>query len=206
MNFEDMIFNDENEEDTDNNNVDTTKNNVDDFSDFENEIESSDSEIRNPKKVAIISVIAGVVVISLALAIGNIGNKMKASNSSSSEKTESKEVAVTPAVKNSNSSSSNNTTNDWVLIDGISDMQISGEKESDFTVISIKNYAKVQNGNGDKVIRSIANGYVGGLVGTYEIEIPYDKAVNVKAGTQLKVSYNYAIRNEAMIITSLKFI
>ena len=98
-----------------------------------------------------------------------------------------------------------NEKNEWIAFNDNLNLEFNLEAEADFTVTSIQNYVKVANADNDKIIKSVVKGNISGLVGTYEVELPYDKASKLDTGTLIKMKYRYCEDKGSIIVGELIF-
>lgn len=74
-----------------------------------------------------------------------------------------------------------------------------------FEVTGIKHVAKAINNKNDKIIKSIVYGSISGLSGTYEVEVPYDKAILLTNGSEFEIEYRYGIRNGVRLVGEIRY-
>lgn len=192
---------------------------------FDNNEESS------PKKVAIIAIIIGIVILTIVLLIFSISNHFKEKNQSEIVNSNTLQQSVNDIEgnkvyegQNQYQSEQNNidaeinqddtsdeipeidASNNWVEFGLAGDISFDEEYSGEFTVTNIQHFAKVVNKNNDKIVKSIVTGNISGLVGTYEVEIPYYKAVKLQPGTLLKIQYKYGVQNGVKVIGEIIFV
>lgn len=95
--------------------------------------------------------------------------------------------------------------NEWVELKQDDYLSMNKEVNSRFTVTSIKHLAKKINENNVILVKSIVKGNISGLVGTYEVEMPYDKAKYLKNGTEFKITYTMMEKNDVKIIGEIRY-
>ncbi len=95
--------------------------------------------------------------------------------------------------------------NEWVELKQDDSLSMNKEVNSRFTVTSIKHLAKKINENNVILVKSIVKGNISGLVGTYEVEMPYDKAKYLKNGTEFKITYTMMEKNDVKIIGEIRY-
>lgn len=189
---------------------------------------------KNPKKVAIIAIIMGIVLITICLALFSLSQHLKERNRDDTQQnisntvnstvndiegnkenignefngnTDSSEDTVSSGGVNDDSNINNdNDVNDWVQFEVAGDITFDNVIDGELTVTSIQHFAKVTNIQNDKMVKSVVKGNISGLVGTYEVEIPYYKAVKLQIGTLLKIQYKYASQNGVKVIGEIIFI
>lgn len=190
--------------------LDDTENNED------SSVDENEAERKKSKRVAIMAVVAGLVVLVLCFGVGRIAKNKRIADSNKSsvvsteqksnkvsKDTDSKKVVEEKKQVNT-SDNKGSSQGSWVEIEYDNELKFKGPVYGDFTVVSIKSYGKLINENGDKIIKTIAKGNISGLVGYYEIDIPYNKAGSIPVGTVLKVSYNIVDKESGYIIDNLK--
>lgn len=189
---------------------------------------------KNPKKVAIIAIIMGIILITICLALFSLSQHLKERNRDDTQQnisntvnstvndiegnkenignefngsTNNSEGKVSSSGVNDDSNINNdNDVNDWVQFEVAGDITFDNIIDGELTVTSIQHFAKVTNVQNDKMVKSVVKGNISGLVGTYEVEIPYYKAVKLQIGTLLKIQYKYASQNGVKVIGEIIFI
>ncbi len=160
-------------------------------------------DTKSVKKTAIIAAAAGFVIIVAALGIRGLVNK----NKNNSEPTV-KPTQTTVGQTAGNQSGTQPVTvydSGWVQFTKDNGISIDQEISSNFTITSIKHLAKVVNENNDKMVKSIVTGNISGLVGTYEIEVPYEKARHLTVGAVFNITYRCTTENGVKIIGEVKY-
>lgn len=74
------------------------------------------------------------------------------------------------------------TDNAWTFDDA--------KQEGTLSVTSVKTYANYNTSAGEAQLKTVVNGGVSGLAGTYEVNLPVELSGLVKVGTKLEVEYN----------------
>lgn len=93
----------------------------------------------------------------------------------------------------------------WVEFNGTSSFEFSSQIESTFTATNIRYFASVANSYEDKSIKAVVTGNVSGLVGSYEMEIPYDMASGLSVGVSFKCYYKIADAGEYKVVTGITY-
>lgn len=96
-------------------------------------------------------------------------------------------------------------SNGWIVVDSDPGLQFSQPIESVFTVTNIRYETKVVEAQRTLLLKGIVTGSIDGMYGTYEADVPYDKAVNLTVGTQLFVKYILAEKNGVQYVSSIDF-
>ncbi len=184
------------------------------FDDYEEY--SEDNNIQNDKNVmgvALISIVVGVVVIVIAFSLIGVANRFQGRE----EKTEKIENNIIDRVESRVETITSkvtiipekgidiNNANDWVEFKRGEGIELDKEVEALFTVTSIQHMAKVVNEKNDKIIKSIVKGNISGIAGTYEIDIPYEKAELLSDGAVFTIVYRYTMRNGTRVIGEIKY-
>ena len=190
--------------------------------------EETEENHKNTKRIAVISSIAGLSIMLLALSMSscvrNIKNKQalkessaviasndisngsnvvkEESKASNSEGTVAKNSGGGESISNgveTNVSISNKK--DWVEFEPKDYGESSDAIESIFTVTDIKGYVNNSNQNGNVLLRYVAIGNVIGIKGEYELNINYRASLKLSAGTQIKVWYRTVeVENKKIIV------
>lgn len=95
------------------------------------------------------------------------------------------------------------TDGGWDEIE-LSELAFSNVINGDFTVTSIKAYAK-DSKTGEKTVKAVVTGGISGLSGTYELEIPYSKAEKLAVGDSFSVKYRIAKLNDYTIVGDISY-
>lgn len=178
------------------------------------ELEEEDDKTTK-KKIALFSIGLGIVVLIVGAIIANIATKSRQHRTNelnqtytAEYETQAKEVKTTK--KNDENVSINQPaittdSNQWIEVDLSEPIKFQATISSDFTVTSIKHYAKITNSNNDRCLRTIVTGSISGLTGTYELEVPTDKAQNLKIGSIFAVEYGMSDKGEYKIIGAVHY-
>ena len=155
-------------------------------------------------KTALMSVGIGTVLLVIGLASANaLGNKERnkgnqVTNSNLSNTTALKETESSTVGNKNNNTSSNNSTNNnnqvtqqstggWIEISDDTAIDSTYTIDATMTVTDIKYYASISSSN-TRQIKAEVTGNLSGLVGTYRIDIPYDKATMLSNGDAFSVN------------------
>lgn len=158
------------------------------------------------KKTALIGAIAGFIIIVIALIIiSSISkhNKEKITAINTSAPVETVESVIIQPSASATPVAAN--LNGWVAFTDDSGIVIDTEINSNFTVTSITHLAKVVNDKKDMLVKSIVTGNVSGLVGTYEIEIPYQTAKLLKVGNTFDIKYMISSAEGVKVVGDIKY-
>lgn len=138
-------------------------------------------ESKSVKKAAILLGIAGFAVVVIVFIIASsVKNGSKPSNPAK----ESENVAASSQI-----TVTSNTN--WIELSSKDKVTVKEALKGTFTVAEVKSYARVTDGTNHSIqTKSIVKGTIGGLVGLYEIEIPYDKALYLGIGNTFEVEYD----------------
>lgn len=174
-----------------------------DFDNFDNE---AGGDKKSLVKTAVIMVVVGIVIIAGGIVLSKILGA--AANSMGKEKQVVNQIEVnTPQ---NNTGVNNNQTadnNGWISFNNTDgDIEISSEMTTTFTITSINHFVKITDGTGNNIaVKTIVTGNISGFIGTYEMELPYDKGIKVKNGMTFTVTVNYGEYNGKVVIGSIKY-
>lgn len=93
----------------------------------------------------------------------------------------------------------------WVWVEHDSEVKFSQPIEGVFTVTSIKLMSKVIESRKTLALKSIVTGSISGVSGTYDFEIPYNKALNLEVGTQLYITYRIGEKGSVQYVSDVEF-
>ena len=163
-------------------------------SDYENKLDSNNDK-NKIIKTSVIAIGVGLLIILVAFGLTRV-------NPSKKTKTPNKKIS-----SNTNTAVSNLSTKESGWVQFALDEPIVFETviKSSFTVTSIKHFARVSNDNNDKQVKSIVTGNISGLVGTYELEIPFDKAQYLSIGSVFEVSYKIIEMNGYAVVSGVEY-
>ena len=149
-------------------------------------------------KTAIFAIGAGLLIVIIAFSVNRVGrNKSNKSSNTTTKKQVEKSVSDIATVSQ--------RKNDWVQFGTDDVIEFETTLTSSFTITEIKHYALVTNSSNDKQLKSVLKGNISGLVGTYEIEIPFEKAQKLDVGTVFEVSYKMKKLNGYSVISSIEY-
>ena len=172
--------------------------NVDEKSNIKSGLGAEKKEgAKNVIKTSIIGLAVGLGVIVL----GFLLIRLVTPNREKQNQPKAVDVKSTPAVVNTQPKESS----DWVELKQDDSLSMDKEISSRFTITSIKHLAKKINENNTILVKSIVKGNISGLVGTYEVEMPYDKAKYLKVGAEFKITYTMMEKNEVKIIGEIRY-
>ena len=182
---------------------------------------------------AIVAIVAGFIIIVIAFGIINIANKVENSKNIDNIEVEATSGNTIKSNGVNENSVKNNINNINSQIEkqsnifdgvGVGSKRVNSENggwvefKSDgdsvvfefsslavFEVTDIKHFVKTINNKNDKVIKSVAYGSISGLSGTYEVEIPYDKAVLLRNGSEFEIEYRYTIKDGIRIVGEIRY-
>lgn len=149
-------------------------------------------------KTAISAIGAGLLIVIIAFSINRVG-----SNKGNKRSNVTTKKQVEKSVSNVNTVSQKK--NDWVQFRADDVIEFETTITSSFTITEIKHYALVTNSSNDKQLKSVLTGNISGLVGTYEIEVPFEKAQKLDVGTVFEVSYKMKKLNGYSVISSIEY-
>lgn len=214
---------------------------------------SSSNNGENPKKVALIGIGMGIVILIICFALysgykayqskkaeddanlkaeqelseyfdsvtsydeddadGDIETSNSEANQSIKENNNYEEVPNTnmsdnaQTILNQQQTSNSETALDgWVKFTSTDDLTFEGTADSAFTVTNIEYFAKVVNSQNDKIVKCVLEGNISGLVGTYEVEVPYSESLDLSVGNILNIRYTYHVANGVVILGEVIFI
>lgn len=166
------------------------------------------------KKTGIMLV--GISVLVLIIAV--VGLRVVRSVKASGGRTQTQTVQNNTTVNNSNTQQAVNNVpsqnvvtytgqkSDWSLVTlSANDVADSVWIDSQFTITSLSYYGKKSSETGDLQVKAVAQGNISGLVGTYEIELPCDKALKLSLGNSFKVSYQLKDKGVYKLIGDIKY-
>lgn len=93
----------------------------------------------------------------------------------------------------------------WQEFTGGSELSFDKERDASFTVIDIKNYVSIGNVSDSMILKSVVKGNISGLVGEFDVEIPYSKARYLSVGTVLNINYYYSLMDNRVLVGQIVF-
>lgn len=204
-------------------------------SDLSDDMFSANEGVEKGKGVlltSVIAIVAGFIIILIAFGVINIANRVgdKEINNNveitdTSDKALKTNNDVPTSVENDigsinkeiekqqnniftggrKSSSSISSSDGWVEFKPEEGIIFDAVTIAVFEVTGIKHVAKAINNKNDKIIKSIVYGSISGLSGTYEVEVPYDKAILLTNGSEFEIEYRYGIRNGVRLVGEIRY-
>lgn len=155
-------------------------------------------------KIGIIMIIVAIVLIILTFVIrGALKGKPKNKVESNPIQAVSQQV---PEQGNQNIVQTEN--NGWIpfnTTNGSVDFQ-DERLDSTFTVTKVTHYAKVATSDGEYVtMKTILTGNLSGLVGTYELEIPYNKGTRINVGNSFSVAVEHGEYDGKFVVGEIEY-
>lgn len=179
------------------------------------------------KKQAIIAIVVGVVgVIAVLLIAGAVNNKKQHTVDEQQQVQQVQEVQdsnsnVDNIMNNSeqaNSNTASNSNETTVVLNSVDDgdkwIEITNSEavtfneeysENVFTITSIKHLARTVDTNNNLVVKTKLQGSLSGLPGTYEIDIPYDKGVQLAVGDSFTVKVQLGTYNGKTVVGEIQY-
>ena len=179
------------------------------------EYDNTDNEVdqvSESKTVSKYAIIGGVLVLVVALIFIAITNRVKNGDTTSGTSasaeiprenvTDSAEGTGGTDIEEGNSAQSGitsaSTLNSWIMLDGAEPVEFNQLVESNITVTSISHMAL--NNNGTIQLKSVISGNISGLVGTYEVEVPYSRGARLNIGDTIDISYQLGAMGNSRIV------
>lgn len=94
----------------------------------------------------------------------------------------------------------------WELFSGDVELSFSDYITGSIIVTNIRNEGMVTSISGDRAIRTIVEGSVSGLSGTYELEVPYTLGRNLEIGSEFKIKYKLAEMDGYRVVTDFTYV
>lgn len=157
-----------------------------------------DTDAVSAKKTAKLAIIIGVGILLFTLIILSVLVNRK----------NNKNTAPPVKVESTGNVSNNTVTiesNKWTQFKGDTSIQFEANIESSIVVTDIKHYASISNNNNDRQLKSIVTGSISGIIGTYELEIPYSSAMKLKVGDSFIITYSIGDYNGYKVIGEIKY-
>ena len=155
-------------------------------------------------KLGIIMIVVAIVLIIITFVIrGAIKGRPK---NKAIDKVNQIVSQQEPGTVNQNISQTGN--NDWIQFTTTKgDVYFQDERlDSTFTVTKVTHYAKVATSDGEYVtMKTILTGNLSGLVGTYELEIPYNKGTRISVGNSFSVAVEYGEYDGKFVIGEIEY-
>lgn len=93
----------------------------------------------------------------------------------------------------------------WIWVEPSSELEFSKPIQGVFTVTNIKYVSKVVEAKKTLQLKAVLTGSIDGVYGTYEADVPYDKALSLEVGTKLYITYSIAEKNGVQYIGGISF-
>lgn len=179
-------------------------------------VEDTDNKVTMKKK-AVVVIGVGVCVIAIAVFIGRLVDNARDSNKREQTVINIDTQKEVDSKKNKNSTQGNNESvldkidagmyskDGWADFDDSTQLEFSEPIESLFTVTSINSYVKTANDTKDIILKTILKGSISGLVGTYEIEVPYDITYKLRKGDSFQITYRLSEYNQKNIVEDITY-
>lgn len=194
----------------------------------ENDLDSSGGL----KKTAVIMIIIGVIVViavfCLARVILHKDNNKTAGNSV--QTTQSTNVAVTTnavqqtqqevaqttvnaqeimgdTTQNNPSSKSGGSYNDsyWTMLNGEDQIEFSEPQAVQFHITAINHYIAKADGSDNYIVKSTLQGSLAGYSGTFHLDIPYEKGIQLQVGQEFTVYITVGSMSGKTVIGEIKY-
>lgn len=157
-----------------------------------------EKEGKSVKKVAVVLIAVGIVVVLVATSIGIAVSKKskKSTKQISKEETTQQDSNYVKPVKSTEN-------NGWKTVSSEEDVNFNSEYTSlTFTITGINHVARK---NGENIeIKTLLNGSVSGLSGTYELEVPYNKGIKTSIGMSFDIECLMGEYQGAVVIGDIK--
>lgn len=177
------------------------------FGSFEDQsqVQTADGNVGNKGVIKQAAIIIAVGLIFIILAFTIVKWVKNGQSTSSNNKTtivnEHKDIQ-------SNGGAENSTTNtdEWIEVDGSSNITFNDEYiNSVFTVTSISHSVKVVDSEKNLMIKTTLVGTLDGIRGTYELEIPYSKGIQLKVGNYFSVEVQLGNYNGKKVVGEIRY-
>lgn len=214
-------------EDTNSNNISQDIQNSGEVDLYSSEETEADKKMK--MKTALFAVGTGIVIIVAVFIIGaklkghkksaldNINTIQSQQGAQSQQGTQQIQQETQPqqGTQQNNSQSNDNSNNGgyvnqiregtWVQFDGNADLKLSEEISSEFTVTNVTQYAMIVDAGADKQVKTLLTGSISGLVGTYQLEVPFSKGTNLKAGSVFTIKYKLAQCDGYSVVSDISY-
>lgn len=166
--------------------------------DFDNYDQEDDEDAQaDNRAVAKFAIIAGIVVLIVALGFISITRAIKNGGGNKKQQVNNQPVAEYDVVEQVQETVPV-PLDKWQELTEYNDVQFTTSKKATMTVTAIKAYAAQ---DGDTIaVKAILEGNITGLVGTFEVNIDYSKVNNYTVGQTLGVVYQEGTLGESKII------
>lgn len=206
--------------------------NSDDIVNADNTLSGNDLDSSGGlKKTAVIMIIIGVIVViavfCLARVILHKGNDKTAENGV--QTTQSAGVAVTTnvaqqtqevaqttvnaqeimgdATQNNSNSKSSGSYNDsyWTMLNGEDQITFSEPQEVQFHITGINHYIAKADGSDNYIVKSTLQGSLAGYSGTFHLDIPYEKGIQLQVGQEFTVYITVGSMSGKTVIGEIEY-
>ena len=177
------------------------------FGSFEDQsqVQTADGNVGNKGVIKQAAIIIAVGLIFIILAFTIVKWVKNGQSTSSNNKTtivnEHKDIQSDGGAENSNTN-----TDEWIEVDGSSNITFNDEYiNSVFTVTSISHSVKVVDSEKNLMIKTTLVGTLDGIRGTYELEIPYSKGIQLKVGNYFSVEVQLGNYNGKKVVGEIRY-
>lgn len=190
-------------------------NELDNFEKPDNTIIDQAEDKKEVVKTALIAVAIGLTIILIAFVIMRV---IQARANEIADEPKNNTVTIEDdkePVKNTGEDKSRNDITyggtkigdqgDWTTFTTDTDVVFNDEYiNSIFTVVSIKNYVKIIDSE-RLMLKTVATGNLSGLLGTYELELPFDKGNKLVTGNYFDVKVQLGNYNGKVLVGEIKY-
>ena len=177
------------------------------FGSFEDQsqVQTADGNVGNKGVIKQAAIIIAVGLIFIILAFTIVKWVKNGQSTSSNNKTtivnENKDIQSDGGAENSTTN-----TDEWIEVDGSSNITFNDEYiNSVFTVTSISHSVKVVDSEKNLMIKTTLVGTLDGIRGTYELEIPYSKGIQLKVGNYFSVEVQLGNYNGKKVVGEIRY-
>ena len=177
------------------------------FGSFEDQsqVQTADGNVGNKGVIKQAAIIIAVGLIFIILAFTIVKWVKNGQSTSSNNKTtivnEHKDIQSDGGAENSTTN-----TDEWIEVDGSSNITFNDEYiNSVFTVTSISHSVKVVDSEKNLMIKTTLVGTLDGIRGTYELEIPYSKGIQLKVGNYFSVEVQLGNYNGKKVVGEIRY-
>lgn len=173
-------------------------------------ISSTGGTKKKNMRITLVLGLAGVLVLVVTLVMANLFIN-KPSSTPKNVKTEYEDKSAVmqsekgSKVNNQPSINSGSAVGGWTKLDQYTSLNEGTLITSSFTITDITFYATAVNGQADKQVKTVLTGNISGLVGTYQIEVPYTTGGKLSIGNSFDISYNLIEANGYKVIDGIVY-
>lgn len=194
----------------------------------ENDLDSSGGL----KKTAIIMIIIGVIVVIAVFCLARVILHKDSDKTAENgvQTTQSTNVAVTTnavqqtqqdvaqttvnaqeimgdTTQNNSSSKSSGSYNDsyWTMLNGEDQITFSEPQEVKFHITGINHYIAKADGSDNYIVKSTLQGSLAGYSGTFHLDVPYEKGVQLQVGQEFTVYITVGSMSGKTVIGEIKY-